>query len=223
MTFVALLRRDVLSVSFALNKFTRANYNDCARLSPSARAEVQAFVGLLPAFVSSWTRGWCSSILATGASEYGFGVCLKECKKYVCEIIGRASERARFRKCHPDTPGARTTFFDQHRLGFDSRGDLIDLIETDDATAEMMLVPIDGFREVLQVVEASGWMDVASGRWRHRNESIIVLESRAPTRGFEILASTQQLFRKRCVTLVDNMAAALSFERRRSRNCLVLT
>ena len=52
---------------------------------------------------------------------------------------------------------------------------------------------------------------------------MIVLESRALTRGFEILAGTQKLFRTRCVALVDNMAAALSFERRRSRNFLVLT
>ena len=119
MTFVALLRRDVLSVPFALNKFVRASFNDSAKLWPSATAEVQAFDGLLPVFVSSWTRGWCSSIVATDASECGFGVCLKECKN-VCETIGRTSERARFRKCHPDTPGARTAFFDQHRLGFDS-------------------------------------------------------------------------------------------------------
>ena len=119
---------------FALNKFTRANYNDSARHWPSARAEVQAFVCLLPAIVSSWTRGWCSSFVATDASEYCFGVCLKECKKDVCEIFGRTSERARFRKRHPDTPVARTTFFDQHRFGFDSRSDLIDLIENDDHT-----------------------------------------------------------------------------------------
>ena len=219
-TFVALLKRDALSVPFALNKFIRANYDDSARLWPSARAEVQAFVGLLPAIVCCWTRGWCTFIVAADASEYGFGVRLKDCKKDVCEIIGRTSELARFRKCHPDTPGARTTFFDQHRLGSDSRGDLIDLLETEDATAEMMLLPIDGFPEVpLEVDEASGWVDVASGRWRHRNESIIVLESRVLTRGVEILASTQ-LFRKRCVALVDNMAAALSFERRRSRNFL---
>ena len=51
-----------------------ANYNDSARLWPSARAEVQAFVGLLPAIVSCWTRCWCSSIVATDASEHGFGV-----------------------------------------------------------------------------------------------------------------------------------------------------
>ena len=77
-------------------------------------------------------------------------------------------ERARLRRCHPDTPGARTAFFDQHRLGFDSRGDLIDLDETEDVTAETMLIPIDGFLEVpLQIVEASGWVDVASGRWRY--------------------------------------------------------
>ena len=75
----------------------------------------------------------------------------------------------------------------------------------------------------LEVVETCGWVDVASGRWRHQNENVIVLESRAPTRGVEILASTQQLFQKRCVALVDNLAAALSSERRRSRNFLVLT
>ena len=39
----------------------------------------------------------------------------------------------------------------------------------------------------------------------------------------EILASVQQLYRKQCVALVDNMAAALSYERRRSRNFLVMT
>ena len=159
----------------SISSFGRIN-NDSARLWPSARAEVQAFVGLLPAIVSCWTRDWCSSVVATDASECGFGVCLKECKKDVGEIIGRTSERARFRKSHPDTPGARKTFCDQHRRGFDSRGDLVDLIEKDDATAKMMLVPVNGFPKVpLEVVEDNGWMDVASGRWRHRNESIIVL------------------------------------------------
>ena len=159
---------------------------------------MQAFVGLLPAIVCSWTRDWCSSTVATDASKFGFGVCLKQCKKDVCEIIGRTSQRARFRKRHPDTPGAPTTFFDQHRLGFDSRGDLVDLIENVDAAGEMMFVPVHGFPEVpLEVVEASGWMDIASGRWRYRNENIIVLESRALTRGVEIFASTQQLYQKK--------------------------
>ena len=129
MTFVVLLRRDVLCVPFTLNKFIRASYNDSARLWRSAREEGQAFLGL------------------------------------------------RFFKCHPDAPDAHTTFFGQHRLGFYSRCDLADLVESDDATAEMMLVPKDNFPEVpLEVVEASGWIDVASGRWRHQNENIIVLE-----------------------------------------------
>ena len=92
-TFVALVRRDVFSVLFAVNKFIRANYNDSARLWPSARADVQAVVALQPAIVSSWTRGWCSSIVATDASEYGFGVCLKECKNMsVKSSDGQANE-----------------------------------------------------------------------------------------------------------------------------------
>ena len=47
MTFVALLGRDLLGVPFALHKIVRAWYDDPARLWPSARAEVQAFIGLL--------------------------------------------------------------------------------------------------------------------------------------------------------------------------------
>ena len=46
MAFVALLRRDVLSVPFALNMFIWANYNDSVRLWASARAEV--VVGVHP-------------------------------------------------------------------------------------------------------------------------------------------------------------------------------
>ena len=94
MTIVALLRRDVLGVPSALNEFTRANFYDSARLWPSARAEVQAFAGLLPAIVSSWTRGWCSSVVATDAREYGFGVCLKECRKMSVKLSdGPVNER----------------------------------------------------------------------------------------------------------------------------------
>ena len=218
-TFVSLLRRDVLSVSFTLNKFIRANYETSAKLWPSARAEVQAIVGLLPAISTSWTRDWCSCIVATDASEYGFGVCLKECEKVVCQTIGRTSEQARFRKCRTNTIGARTAFFEHHRLRFDTCGDLIDLDENDDASDETRLIPVDNFPEVsLEIVEASGWKDVASGKWRYTDENTIVLESRALTRGIEILASTHQLNRKMCVASVDNMSAALSFERRRSRN-----
>ena len=204
--FVALLRRDVLIVPFILNKFIRASYNDSVA---KCQSDVEDFVGLLPAIASSWRRGWCSSIVATDVSEHGFGVCLKECKTDVCEAIGRTSERARFRERHPDTSSARTAFLDHHRLVFDSRGDLIDLDENEDETTETLLIPTEGFPEVpFEVVEASGWVDVAAGRWGYRDESIVVLESRALTRGVEILAIAQQLNRKRCVALVNNMAAA---------------
>ena len=84
-----------------------------------------------------------------------------------------------------------------------------------------MLIPTDGFPEVpLEVVEASGWMDVASGRWRHRNESIIVLESRALTRGVENPRKYPTTVSKK---VCDACGQYGSFERRRSRNFLVLT
>ena len=61
-----------------------------------------------------------------------------------------------------------------------------------------MLIPMDGFREVpLGTVEASGWVESASGRRRYRDENIIFLESKALTRGVEILVSTRQLYRKK--------------------------
>ena len=134
MTFVALLRRDVLSVPFALNKFIRANYNNSARLWPSARANAQAFVGLLLA------------ISDAQANEHDANAILTLLRALI-------------------------------NIGLDLTlvVTLVDLIENDDAAGEMMLVPIDGFPEVpLEVVEASGWMDVASAGWRYRNENIIV-------------------------------------------------
>ena len=76
-------------------------------------------------------------------SEYGFGVCLKEFEKVVCQTIGRTSERARFRKCRTNTIGARTAFFEHHRLGFDTCGDLIDLDDNDNASAGTGLIPVD--------------------------------------------------------------------------------
>ena len=58
-------------------------------------------------------------------------------------------------------------------LGFGTGGDLIDLDEVEDAAAETMLIPVDNFPEVpLEVVEASGWKDVASGQWRYKDENI---------------------------------------------------
>ena len=61
------------------------------------------------------------------------------------------------------------------------------------AAGEMMLVPVEGFPDVpLEVVHASGWKDVASGRRRYRNENIMCLG-----RGVEIFASTQQLYQKK--------------------------
>ena len=192
--------------------------NDPARLWPSARAEVQTLIGLLPIIASSWTRSWSSTIVATNASDHGYSVCLKECEQTTHETLDGpvnvpASENA------AQTSKARTAFFDQHRIGFDTREDVVDLDEGDDPTSGMTLTAVDNFAEVpLEVVEATDWKDVGSRRWRRQDEK----EKRALTRGVEILASMRQLYQKR-VALVDDMAAAVSFERRFSRNFLVLT
>ena len=95
------------------------------------------------------------------------------------------------------TPKARTQL---SLIGFDTRGDLVDLDEGDDPISEMVLTTVDGFPEIPLEVE-------------DKMKNIVVLESRAVTRSAEIFASMRELFRARCVTLVDNMAAALSFER----------
>ena len=64
---------------------------------------------------------------------------------------------------------------------------------------------MDGFPEApLEVLEATGWKDVTSRRQRREDENIVVLENRALTRGVEILVSMRQLYRKRCVALMDN-------------------
>ena len=91
MTFVALLRRDVLSVPFVLSKFIRANCVDSARLWPSARAKVQSLCRSSAG--NRWQLDTWLVFIRCGnrCKRVGFGDSLK---KVVCEIIGRTSERA---------------------------------------------------------------------------------------------------------------------------------
>ena len=187
------------------------------------------FTQTLPSPLEStltWTRSWCSCSVATDASENGHGVCLKECEKAVCQTIGRTSQRARFRKCRTNDTGARTALLDYHRLGFDTGGGLIDWMKSKMRLLTRCSSPLIIFRRCRSKLlkPVVGKMSPQDSGDIKMKTLYIVLESRALTRGIETLASTHQLYRKRCVALVNNnMSAALSFERRRSRNSLQLT
>ena len=63
------------------------------------------------------------------------------------------------------------------------RRDLVDFNEGEDPTAETTLITVDGFLDVsLEFVEATGWINIASARWRFKDENSIVIESRPLTR-----------------------------------------
>ena len=66
-------------------------------------------------------------MVATDASEHGYGVCLSESCVKVFGGIGRVSERSRFRK-RPYITGARESFYGKYGLNFNSAGELKDTL-----------------------------------------------------------------------------------------------
>ena len=62
---------------------------------------------------------------------------------------------------------------------------------------------------------------LASGPFS-REDDMLILESRALLRGFQVSASLHGFRNCRVLMLVDNMSVCLSFERRRTRNFKVL-
>ena len=89
MTFVALLRQDVLSRSTnssVHDKMTCEVVADCQSRSANLhRTLANNCFAAGPAAASL-------PLVATDASEHGYCVCLKECEKTTCETIGRTSE-----------------------------------------------------------------------------------------------------------------------------------
>ena len=95
----------------------------------------------------------------------------------------------------PDSETAALTPKARAQLSLINIGSSSTRVETWLTSTKATIRPVDCFPEVpLEVVEATGWQDVASRRLGRHDENSCLRESRALTRGVEILASFRQLY-----------------------------
>ena len=105
---------------FTAYRFAGLHLTEVVPLWPSARAELEAFRGLMPLLRSHWAIPWFPRPVASDASETAYGVCFGSWPPGAAADVGRVSERSRFRRL----PGssAREHFFAQHGVEQDDEG-----------------------------------------------------------------------------------------------------
>ena len=176
----------------------------------------------MPALRAEWSRPWSPEVVASDASELGFGVCRACWDSASTAKVGRQSERERFRRIggHNARESALTSagFVRDDVTGQWAAGEL-----DDEEYLEASGWQLDGsFVEVpASMLSSSDWSVACQGHWR-RDEHIVHLEARALVKAMEVV--TQDLKSKdvRQLFLVDSMSAALAFGRCRSRNYRLL-
>jgi len=216
MTFVALLRRQLLGIFFTIYRFIDAHYDRPAPIWQSVLDELIAFSGAMVFLESSWDLPWCDFVVASDASEAGWGLSSARWPIDQVEAVGRVKERDRFRirgGC-----GARASAFAAAGVEPSAEG-------------EAGWVPVAGgpwerdtlFPEVPATLLGSDlWTAIASGPWTF-TEDISRLESRALLFGLERSVLNTHGGECRVLLLGDNLGVVLAFGRCRSKDFVLLS
>ena len=118
--FLFLVNRDALAVFRDIYKFIEANYCRRVPLWAGARQEMEHALGLLPLMSASWIRSWSPVVVATDASEHGFGVCESVWPLAAVRQHGQVLERSRFKR--DAGRGARESFFNANHFVLQTDG-----------------------------------------------------------------------------------------------------
>ncbi|CAK0907840.1 unnamed protein product [Prorocentrum cordatum] len=206
LTFCALINRGMMSVFRSIYAFINKYYATPMPLWDTARQEMSTAASLLFLMDASWTLPWSPNVVATDASEEGFGATVSEWDAQDVSEVGRILERGRFRRL----PGvsARARFFGSlEELGSD----------VEESESERPYDVDSGFPEVPHaVLTRARWSTLLAGPWRYFDEGIFTLEARALLLGFQALVSEYQVRNARVLFLLDNMGVCLSFARGRT-------
>ena len=73
-TFLCLMRRELLSIFHTVYRFVRESCTKFQRLWNSAREELDAFLGAMVFVEADWGQPWTPYVYASDASLLGFGV-----------------------------------------------------------------------------------------------------------------------------------------------------
>ncbi|CAK0816207.1 unnamed protein product, partial [Prorocentrum cordatum] len=195
LTFCALINRSMMSVFRSIYAFIGKYYATPMPLWDTARQEMLAAASLLFLMDASWSLPWAPNVVATDASEEGFGAAISTWDPRDVATVGRIMEMGRFRRL----PGvsARSRFFGAlEDLESDLGGDDLDRPYDVDT----------GFPEVPhRLLSEARWSTLLAGPWRYFDEGIFTLEARALVLGFQALVSEYQVRNARLLFLVDNM------------------
>ncbi|CAK0861934.1 unnamed protein product [Prorocentrum cordatum] len=99
MTFMALVRRELLSIFHAVYAFVTSSYHTFSVLWPTVREELECFLGLMVMLEARWDRDWMPFVYSSDASLYGYGVAEAEFDSAQVALVGRISELSRWRLC----------------------------------------------------------------------------------------------------------------------------
>ncbi|CAK0824653.1 unnamed protein product, partial [Prorocentrum cordatum] len=229
MTFMALVRREVLSIFHSVYAFVAQSYHAFSVLWPTVRDELNCYLGIMVMLESSWTRQWAPVVYSSDASLCGYGVAEACFGAEAVAEVGRVSELARWRL------GAGLAR--QH--AFECAGFLLDSetgeVVRDEAgapkrlDAELQRVlaserwELDpSFPEVPSwLLHDSHWATVMADRWAFADD-ILRLEARALVKAAARAAHCQPVKECRSLLLGDNLAVVLCFCRFRSRDFRLL-
>ncbi|CAK0882805.1 unnamed protein product, partial [Prorocentrum cordatum] len=183
LTFCALINRSMMSVFRSIYAFINKYYATPMPLWDTARQEMLTAASLLFLMDASWALPWPPGVVATDASEEGFGATVSEWDPQDVSEVGRILERGRFRKL----PGvsARSRFFGSlEELGSEADGGEFDRpYEVDSSFPE---VPH-------KLLTQAHWSTLLAGPWKYFDEGIFTLEARALVLGFQALVSEYQV------------------------------
>ena len=100
-TFCSLLAHPALSCLHSVCKYIQRIGPSRGILWDTVRGELREFQGLMVLLVAAWDRGWVLVVLASDASEWGYGVPAMTAKSSEAAKTGHVAERSRFRHAWP--------------------------------------------------------------------------------------------------------------------------
>ena len=216
-TFCALNNRMLLSCFHSCYKFIQACYYSPTALWTSARAELQAFAGMMIFLRSDWWRPWNELVCCSDASTTGFGVCTSFWNIADVAEVGRVQERSRFKRnqsCSARESSLTAAGFVKDSITGSWRSGEIDGEEYLSLTGWSL---DNDFPEVpARLLRKELWQPRLWGKWQF-DEKIINLEARAAVKALKRVALSRFGSHVRQLFLLDNLSLVLALERCRSR------
>ena len=118
-TYAALTCRQLLCVFCRSYTFVRYAGREARPIWPEVREEFRHFRALLGLCRSDWIRQWNPYVMASDASETGFGISASWWPRHVVSAVGRTSERSRFKRL----PGCSARAHALEAAGFEPAAD----------------------------------------------------------------------------------------------------